>query len=123
MLREQVLREWNNCQTKILNFQKAIEFLANQTSLESPLPAFPLGHNTIRRSLDHWTSPEYSVKLDQHKDRIMSNQSLANQEHLSLLQLSYADVITMFKELTEGWKRERDYRNSPSDGPTIEEVD
>jgi len=53
----------------------------------------------------------------------MSNQSLSHHEHLSFLQLSYADVITMFKELTEGGKRERDYRNSPSDGTTIEEVD
>ena len=51
-IREQVLQKWNAYKEKITKLTKGIEFLGEQTFVETALPSFPLDLNTARRSLD-----------------------------------------------------------------------
>ena len=99
-----------------------LEFLATNAVEESALPMFPLGVSTCRRNLDRWASTDYRAKLDQQKMAIIDRENefrpTGVNEHLSFLSMAYLDKISMFNDLVEGWKKERD--NSE---PTIEEVD
>jgi hypothetical protein len=52
MLRQRVLKEWNNYKKKVTKLSKDIELLGEQTLVETALPDFPIGLDTARRSLD-----------------------------------------------------------------------
>ena len=114
MLREQVLREWKICQQKVTKLSKDIEFLDEQTLFETALPAFPIGLDTIRRNLDRWTSSEFRVKINQNQAKVREQQN----SKLVFWVSSYLTSISMFEELTTGWKQERDSHS----GPTLEDV-
>ena len=100
----------------MIGFKKTVEFMTDKFCV---LPSFPLGYETARRNLDYWTSIEYLMKIDQEKLEVLADEP--SNECLSLLQLTFFNTISMFKELTCGWKKERD--NNNQSGPTIEEVD
>ena len=124
MLRQRVLESWKKYKEKAIKLNKDIEFLDEQTFVETALPSFPTGLDTIRRHLDLWTSSNFRIKIDENKSKVLEIQN----NKLSFLITCYLDKIDMFKELTEGWKKEKDsyarYRNNNSNsGPTIEEVD
>jgi hypothetical protein len=113
MLREEVLKTWKSCREKMINFKKWVDFLAEEAVLESSVPFFPTGRDTIIRNVGFWTSFEYQVKLNKNKDRILEN-GIPENESLLHLQTGCLDKINMFKELMEIIASTR---------PTIEEVD
>jgi len=133
MLRQKVLESWNKYKQKLEKEQKFLKFLATESFEETPLPMFPLGIDRCRQNLDSWTSSDYRIKLSQHKSTFIEQQnqlesSGAISEPLGLLAMSYLNTISMFKDLTEGWKKEKDSyaryrRNNSISGPTIQEVD
>jgi len=114
MLREEVVKEWRSCQEKITKLSKDIELL-DEHIFESALPSFPTGLDTIRRNLDFWTSSDFRTKIYETKEKVLE---IKNEKLLCWVS-SYLNTISMFEELTKGWKQERDN----SSGPTIEEVD
>ena len=127
MLRTKVLEAWNSYQAKITKLNQDLEFLTEQTCLETALPNFPVGINQCRNQLDSWTSIEFSVKLDKNRSKLLAGISNPN-GNLEMLTTFYLDKLTMFKELTAGWKKERDSyarykQNNANGGPTIAEVD
>ena len=107
MLREQVLQEWSGYKAKITKLNQDLEFLTEQTCFETALPNFPVGINQCRNQLDSWTSSEFSAKLDENKSRLFAGISNPN-GHLEMLTTFYFDKIDMFRNLTQGWKKERD---------------
>ena len=107
MLREQVLQEWTSYKAKITKLNQDLEFLTEQTCFETALPNFPVGINQCRNQLDSWTSSEFSVKLDENKSRLFAGISNPN-GNLEMLTTFYFDKIEMFRNLTSGWKKERD---------------
>jgi len=52
MLRQRVLESWKKYKEKAIKLNKDIEFLDEQTFVETALPSFPTGLDTIRRHLD-----------------------------------------------------------------------
>lgn len=135
MLREEVLREWKSLSQKLKKERQFLKFLATESFEETPLPMFPLGVNNCRQKLDSWTSVDYSIKLSQHKSSFIEQQNQLESselisEHLTFLAMVYSNTISMFNDLTQGWKKEKDsyarYRinnENANDGSTIEEVD
>lgn len=126
MLREQVLREWNDYKEKMIKLNQDLEFLVEQTCFETALPGFPVGINQCRNKLDSWTSSEFSVELDKNKSKLFAG--ISKNGNLEMLTTFYFDKLAMFRDLTQGWKKERDsyarYRaSSNSDGPTIVDAD
>ena len=122
MLRQKVLESWNKYKQKLTKLNKDIEFLDEQIFIETALPYFPTGLDTIRGKLDSWTSSNFRVKIDENKSKVLAIQS----RKLAFVVSSYLDKISLFEELTEGWKKEKDsyarYRDSDG-GPTIHDVD
>ena len=115
MLRNQVITQWNDLKKKMIEYKKTIDSLTEQ--LEFALPTFPLGYWPTRSRLDSWTDFRYQTTLNQSKEKIYDKK--IESESLLTFQFNCINAIDMFKELTEGWKKERDSR----DGPTIIEVD
>ena len=125
MLRERVLESWKKYKQKLTKLNKDIELLGEQVFIETALPSFPNVLDSMRRSLDSWTSTNFSIKIDENKRKVLEIQNGKLGDFVS----SYLDKIDMFKNLTAGWKKEKDsyarYRsnNSSNSGPTIEEPD
>lgn len=122
MIREEVLNSWNILKNKLLTETNFCKFLANKSFEETCLPMFPLSVNGCRQRLENWTKPSYLIRVDKEKSDIIAETNKLDgklSEHLSYLSMAFTDRITMFKELTEGWKREIDN----NDGPTIEYID
>ena len=124
MLREEVLNSWRNYKQKITKLVKDIDFLDEQTLVETALPQFPLDLNAARQNLDRWTNTQFRIKIDENKRKVLE----VAEGKLGGWASSYLNSISMFKDLTKGWKKEKDsyarYRNNNTgSGPTIEEVD
>ena len=114
MLREEVLQAWKSYREKATKLNKDIELLNEQTFLETAFPSFPTGLETARRKLDSWTSSKFRIEINKNQAKVweMTNPKL------TCWASSYLTSISMFEELTTGWKQERDSHS----GPTIEEV-
>ena len=126
MLRTKVLEAWNSYQAKITKLNQDLEIFTEQTCLETALPNFPVGINQCRNQLDSWTSSEFSVKLDKNRSKLLAG--ISENSNLEMLVTFYLDKIDMFRDLTQGWKKERDSyarfkENNANGGPTIAEVD
>jgi len=125
MLRQRVLESWKKYKQKLTKLNKDIELLGEQVFIETALPSFPNVLDSMRRSLDSWTSTNFSIKIDENKRKVLEIQNGKLGDFVS----SYLDKIDMFKNLTTDWKKEKDsyarYRsnNSSNSGPTIEEPD
>lgn len=125
MLREKVLGEWNSYKAKITKLNQDLEFLTEQTCFESALPSFPVSLDSARNQLDSWTSSEFSAKLDENKRRILAG--ISHHDHLEMLTTFYFDKISMFRDLTQGWKKERDsyarYQQNNAGRPITKDID
>ena len=122
MLRQRVLEGWKSYKQKFLTLKKRISTLGEKSTA---LPTFPIGLSNCRSKLELWTSYEYLEKLTKVKNEISE---LEPAEFVADLWFSCSSTIDLFKELTAGWKKEKDsyarYReNNSNSGPTIEEVD
>ena len=122
MLRHQVLTAWNNYKEKAISFKKATKLLSEITE-KTVLPTFPSELNWCRDKLDSWTHYEFLNKIEKEKTSLWKIQEVSETEDLFNLTFFYQNALDMFKDLTKGWKKEKDcyahYRNS--DGPMIED--
>ena len=108
MLREEVLKEWAKLKEDLVDAVQLIKI-----DNESALPTFPCGVEVCQRSLDYWTgSDEFLGKISQSEnqfspllDKISEEKKLSSSLYFAL-----KSKIDMFRQLTRGWKQERDRR-------------
>ena len=104
-MREEVLKKWEGLKKKWLNLNEEINFL--ESKVDSVLPSFPTGIDSVRRKLDFWTSVDYRLKLDKNKDEVMQKE-IKDERLMTSWQMFHYNSISMFKELTQGWKEDID---------------
>jgi len=120
MLREEVVREWNNLAQRIAKEKqftvflgdKFHDFVGNFTNPD------PLATKTkIENHLSYWVGYDYLTKLQASKNEVADKAEEINDSSLSHLQFAYFNAVNAFLALTRGWWEEKN-----AGGPTIEEI-
>ena len=124
MIREQVLREWNNLKAKMISYQAAtlsppeMEFFESIAGnlFSGVLPLFPNNY--------HWSILERHNEAAQvEKTELISQlanlkQALGREvnDSLQLLELAHSNKVAMYTQLVANWKAAQ----NGGGGPTIE---